>query len=62
MDTTSEGVSKQNTLLYAPILDHPNPVTKINDNVPNLTIHPQIYPASMEPPKKKANVDKKKRF
>ena len=28
VDVTSEGVSKQNTLPYATILDHPNPVTK----------------------------------
>ena len=38
----SEG-AKSNPLPFTPVLDHPNPFTKLNDNVPGLPIHPQIY-------------------
>ena len=36
---TSKG-AERNTLPYTPVLDHPNPVTKLHGKVDKLPIHP----------------------
>ena len=42
-DSISSEDAKINILQFTPVLDHPNPVTKLHGKVAELPIHPQIY-------------------